>query len=95
MLEQAQRILRAFQEQLRLEAENRQGATSPLAATAAGEVSAREQALELERDEWRKRATQAVAQVRELEQALTKVQRARQLREDKNTQLEPEKAAGP
>jgi len=93
MLEQAQRTLRAFQEQLRLEAENRQRATGPLAATAAGEASAREQALELERDEWRERATHAEARVRELEYALAKAQQVRQLREDENTQLELEIAA--
>jgi hypothetical protein len=87
MLEQAQRTLQAFQEQLRLKADNRPG------ATAAGEVSAREQALELERDEWCERATDAEARVRELEYALANAQQARQLCDDENTQLELEIAA--
>ena len=93
MLEQAQRTLRAFQEQLRLDVEERQSQDRPLTGAAAGEQPALVQALELERDEWQERATQAEARVRELEYALTKAQQVRQLREDENTQLELEIAA--
>ena len=89
----SQQTLRSVQEQLRLDYEKRQKPVNLLAGTATHEMSAREQTLELERDGWHERATQAEERVKELEQTLAGAQKARQLREDENTQLELEIAA--